>query len=173
MELRAKVLTVSDRVSHGESEDLSGPALVLTLQRAGYVIVEHRLVADGLDSVSAALREMAHDFSGLLITTGGTGFSPRDLTPEATLSVLEREAAGFGELMRATNAFGALSRARAGTLGSCLIVNTPGSPNGATESLTALLALLPHALEVLTGESVRHPPDTGGSTAISSSGPTP
>jgi molybdenum cofactor synthesis domain-containing protein len=172
MTRQTKVLTVSDRVSHGERHDLSGPDLEQVLTKAGFDIVERRQVPDGLESVASALREMSDGFAGLIVTTGGTGFAPRDNTPEATLSVLEREAPGFGELMRATSPWGALSRARAGVVGRCIIVNTPGSPKGATESITALLDLLPHALDVVTGDGDHHPPETGGTTAISSSDPT-
>ncbi len=168
MNLSAKVLTVSDRVSAGEGVDTSGPVLVAVLERAGFVVIELRLVPDGLEPVASALREMAHDFRGLIVTTGGTGFSPRDLTPEATLQVLEREAPGFGERMRTTHPLGPLSRSRAGTVGECLIINTPGSPRGAEECLTSLLELLPHALEVLVGSVEHHPPATGGNTATSS-----
>lgn len=164
----AKVLTVSDRVSAAQSEDLSGPALVARLEAAGYRVVEARLVPDGIEPVSTALREMTRDFAGLVVTTGGTGFSPRDLTPEATLLVLEREAPGFGEAMRATNPFGPLSRGRSGIVGRCVVVNTPGSPSGALESLEALLEILPHALDVLAATAEGHPPETGGSTATSS-----
>ena len=171
MGLRAKVLTVSDRSSSGERPDLAGPALRDRLREVGYEIVEMRIVADGLESVAAALREMAHEFVGLIVTTGGTGFSPRDLTPEATLMVLDREAPGFGELMRKTHPLGPLSRSRAGTAGATLIVNTPGSPTGAIECLDSLIDLLPHALAVLHNEH-HHPPETGGKTATSSSAPT-
>ena len=168
VELRAKILTVSDGVSAGVREDLGGPALAARLTQAGYDVVELRIVPDGLDSVADALREMAAEFAGLVVTTGGTGFSPRDLTPEATMTVIDREAPGFGEVMRATNRFGPLSRARCGTAGRCVVVNTPGSPRGAVESLDALIEMLPHALEVLTGEGAVHPPDTGGRIATSS-----
>ena len=168
MQLRAKVLTVSDGVSAGAREDVGGPALVARLDAAGYDVIELRVVPDGLESVEAALRDMTALFSGLVVTTGGTGFSPRDLTPEATLRVIEREAPGFAEVMRATNKFGPLSRARCGTVGHCIVVNTPGSPHGAVESLDALLEMLPHALEVLGGASVPHPPETGGRMATSS-----
>ena len=168
MELRAKVLTVSDAASAGERDDISGPALVELLRESGFEVVDHRIVNDGVAPVATALREMAGGFAGLLVTTGGTGFSPRDLTPEATLQVLEREAPGMSEAMRATSEFGPLSRGRAGTLGRCVIVNTPGSPRGACESLRALLGVLAHAIELLAGEGAQHPPETGGSTATSS-----
>lgn len=172
MTLRAKVLTVSDSVSAGERVDSAGPALTARLSDAGFDVVERRLVADGVESVSSALRELASGFAGLIVTTGGTGFAPRDLTPEATLSVIEREAPGFGEVMRATSPFGALSRARCGTLGASLILNTPGSPTGALECLDSVIGLCEHALNLLAGTADSHPPETGGTTAISSEGPT-
>jgi molybdopterin biosynthesis enzyme MoaB len=94
---------------------------------------------------------LAQDFTGLVVTTGGTGFGPRDLTPEGTLAVLERQAPGLAEAMRAVNPLGRLSRGTAGTVGRCLVINTPGSRAGAVESLTAVLDVLPHALELLAG----------------------
>lgn len=167
--LAAKILTVSDSVVAGDRVDSAGPRLVVRLEGAGYQVVEQRLVADGIEPVSSALLEMARDFSGLIVTTGGTGFSPRDLTPEATLLVLEREAPGLAEAARLTNPLGRLSRARAGTIGTALILNTPGSPGGALEYLEAVLDVLAHALELLAGDAGDHqPPEMGGRTAISS-----
>lgn len=168
MTFDAKILTVSDSVAAGHRDDLAGPLLAERLRRDGFDVVEIRVVPDGVESVATALGELAHDFAGLIVTTGGTGFSPRDLTPEGTMQVLDREAPGFGEVMRATSPFGPLSRAKSGTAGQSLIVNTPGSPKGAVESLDAVLALLPHALELLFGHRDPHPPETGGSTSISS-----
>lgn len=168
MALVAKILTVSDSVSSGTRADTASPQLAQRLGEAGFDVIERRLSPDGVDPVAGALREMCDGFSGLVLTTGGTGFSPRDLTPEATGAVLERDAAGFAELMRATSPFGALSRGRCGTRGRCLILNTPGSPRGALESLEAVLGLLPHALELLEVGTSDHPPDTGGSTTSSS-----
>ncbi len=164
----AKILTVSDGVHAGQRVDAAGPSLAARLADAGYDVVDRRVVPDGSESVSAALREMASGFAGLIITTGGTGFSPRDLTPEGTVAVLDREAPGLAEAMRAVNPLGRLSRGRAGTLGRCVVVNTPGSPKGALESLDAVLDVLGHALELLGGEASPHPPDTGGTTATSS-----
>ncbi len=168
MTLFAKILVISDSLASGERVDVSGPLLHQRLVAAGYEIVELRVVPDGLDSVAEALNDLARNFAGLVVTTGGTGFAPRDLTPEATRSVLERPAPGFDELMRATHPLGALSRGSSGAIGSALVLNTPGSPKGAVESLEAVLALVPHALELLSGRDSAHPPAIGGSTATSS-----
>lgn len=164
----AKILTVSDSVHAGVREDTAAPQLATSLLAAGFDVVELRVVPDGVESVAGALGEMAAGFAGLVLTTGGTGFAPRDLTPEGTLRILEREAPGFGDVMRATSPFGPLSRSRAGTVGRALILNTPGSPKGALESLAAVLPLLAHALELLAGEAGTHPPEMGGRTASSS-----
>lgn len=167
VDLAAKILTVSDSVVAGGREDTAGPRLAILLEEHGYAVVERRAVADGIESVALALREMTTNFSGLLVTTGGTGFSPRDLTPEATMKVVDREAPGLAEAMRTASPLGRLSRARAGTIGHCLILNTPGSPRGATEYLEAVLDVLAHALELLSGDqNQQHPPEIGGSTAI-------
>jgi molybdenum cofactor synthesis domain-containing protein len=168
MDFAAKVLVVSDSVSSGEREDLAGPLLTTKLEEAGYTVFELRVVPDGVESVADALHSFIDGFSGLIVTSGGTGFSPRDLTPEGTLRVLDREAPGLSEAMRLVNPLGRLSRSRAGTAERTLILNCPGSPKGAVESLGAVLDILPHALELLLGESAPHPPDIGGSTAISS-----
>jgi len=158
MTLAAKVLTVSDGVVAGTREDRSGRRLVERLTAAGFGVVDHRIVADGVETVSGALVDMAAGFAGLLITTGGTGFGPRDLTPEATWEVLERRAAGLAEAMRQANPpKGRLSRGLAGTVGQCLVLNTPGSSAGAIESLEAVLEVLPHALDLLAGRPTGHP----------------
>jgi molybdopterin adenylyltransferase len=156
--VKAKVLTVSDGVVAGTREDRSGAALVERLTAAGYQVVEHRAVADGTDSVTAALRELTDGFAGLIVTTGGTGFGPRDLTPEGTSAALDRQAPGLAEAMRLANpAMGRLSRGTAGTRGECLVLNTPGSTSGAVECLDAVLDVVPHALELLAGIPTRHP----------------
>ncbi len=152
----AKVLTVSDGVAEGVREDQSGDALVARLQAAGATVVERTVTADGVEKVADALRNLSRGFSGLLITTGGTGFGPRDCTPEGTRKVIDHEAPGLVEaIRRASDAdgrgFGMLSRAVAGTLGQCLIVNTPGSRSGAIEALEVILPVLPHALDLLAG----------------------
>jgi molybdenum cofactor synthesis domain-containing protein len=156
--LLAKVLTASDGVVHGTREDRSGAALVERLRGAGFEVAEHRAVADGVESVGGALADMTRRFSGLVVTTGGTGFGPRDLTPEATRTVLEREAPGLAEAMRlaAPRGLGRLSRGIAGTVGRTLVLNTPGSPAGAVESLEAVLDVLPHALRLLADEPTAH-----------------
>jgi molybdenum cofactor synthesis domain-containing protein len=148
----AKVLTVSDGVIAGTRDDTSAEAVAALLGGAGYVVVERRVVADGIDGVAAALTELTDGFEGLVVTTGGTGFGPRDLTPEGTRAVLEREAPGLAEAMRLVSPLGRLSRAVAGTRGAALILNTPGSSAGAVETLGAVLDVLPHALELLRGE---------------------
>jgi len=150
--LLAKVLTVSDGVVAGTREDKSGAALIDRLTAEGFVIVEHRVVADGIQTVGEAVFEMSEGFNGLVVTTGGTGFGPRDLSPEGTRMVLDREAPGFAEEMRAVNPLGRLSRAIAGTRGQALVVNTPGSTSGAIECLEAILDVIPHAIRLLAGD---------------------
>jgi molybdopterin adenylyltransferase len=150
-ELRAKVLTVSDGVVAGTRDDRSGAALVARLEAAGFAVVDHRVVADGREVVGEAVIELADGFAGMIVTTGGTGFGPRDLTPEGTKVVLDREAPGLAEAMRLVNPLGRLSRGVAGTRGRSLILNTPGSPNGAVECLEAVLDVVPHAVRLLAG----------------------
>ncbi|HEX5945596.1 MAG TPA: MogA/MoaB family molybdenum cofactor biosynthesis protein [Acidimicrobiales bacterium] len=147
----AKVLTVSDGVADGTREDRSGAALAERLDAAGFEVVERRVTADGIDAVASALRSLTSGFSGLVVTTGGTGFGPRDLTPEGTRAVLEREAPGLAEAMRLVSPLGRLSRASAGTVGQALVLNTPGSSKGAVETLDAVLDVVPHALDLLAG----------------------
>jgi molybdopterin adenylyltransferase len=155
--LAAKILTVSDGVIAGTREDRSGQALAELLSANGYDIVERRVCPDGADSVEETLRELVAGFAGLVVTTGGTGFGPRDLTPEGSARVIERAAPGLGEAMRTVSPLGRLSRAIAGAAGSCLVLNTPGSPAGAVECLGAVLDVLPHALELLAGDATHHP----------------
>jgi molybdenum cofactor synthesis domain-containing protein len=153
---RAKVLTVSDGVADGSRDDRSGRALVERLTEAGYEVVEHRVCADGVESVASALRELTDGFAGLVVTTGGTGFGPRDLTPEGTRAVVEREAPGIAEAIRRVSdgegrGFGMLSRGVAGTRGQALVCNLPGSAGGAREGLDVVLPIAAHALDLLSG----------------------
>jgi molybdopterin adenylyltransferase len=154
--LRAKVLTVSDGVAHGTRDDASGRALVEQLTDAGFEVVEHQVTADGADAVAAALGEMTGGFAGLVVTTGGTGFAPRDQTPEGTRRVVERDAPGLAEAMRLVSPFGRLSRGVAGVVGSAIVCNTPGSPKGCVEQLGAVLDVLPHALRLLHEAPTSH-----------------
>jgi len=132
------------------------------LQNNGYEVDAVVVVADDCDAIATAIENGTGDGARLVVTTGGTGIAPRDVTPEATMRVCERVVPGFGELMRSTSLqktpMAALSRAQAATRGSALILNLPGSVSGAKENLQAVMHLIPHALELLTGERVeRHP----------------
>ena len=151
--LLAKIVTVSDGVIAGTRDDKSGAALQERLVAEGYEIVERRQIADGIESVAEALIDLAAGFNGLILTTGGTGFGPRDLTPEGTKIALEREAPGLAEAMRLCNpkGLGRLSRALAGTRGEALILNTPGSTKGCVETLEAVLDVVPHAIDLMAG----------------------
>jgi molybdenum cofactor synthesis domain-containing protein len=153
------VLTVSDRCSRGETVDESGPALVrMAQERFGGMVLPLECVPDETERIAAQIRRWASAPSppDVVLTTGGTGLAPRDVTPEATLSVIERRHSGLMELIRrrcyekTPRAY--LSRGEAGTLNRTLVINLPGSPRGATESLDALADILPHAIETLRGE---------------------
>lgn len=140
----------------GTREDLSGAALEEVLTGNGFDVVERRVVADGVQPVANALRAMSLGFGGVVVTTGGTGFSPRDVTPEATQEVIHRDAPGLAEAMRLVSPLGRLSRGIAGTCESTIILNTPGSPKGARECLEAVIDVLPHALALLVGAPTEH-----------------
>lgn len=154
--LYAKVLTVSDGVFHGVRDDTGGRGLATHLAARGFEIVEHRTTQDGADQVATVLMEMSEGFAGLIVTTGGTGFAPRDQTPEGTVAVIERDAPGLAEAMRLVSPFGRLSRGVAGIRGRTIICNTPGSPTGTIEQIDAVLDVLPHALRLLHSDPTEH-----------------
>jgi molybdopterin adenylyltransferase len=152
--LIAAVLTISDSAHRGTRADASGPAVTARLEAAGFQIGDHRIIPDERSEIAHHLRQTTAD---LIVTTGGTGIALRDVTPEATRDVIDREIPGFGELMRSrgleSTRFAPLSRAIAGTRGNTLIINLPGSPKGAIESLDAVLGLVPHVLDLLNGRT--------------------
>ncbi|HEX5368483.1 MAG TPA: MogA/MoaB family molybdenum cofactor biosynthesis protein [Dehalococcoidia bacterium] len=163
MAIRAGVLTVSDKGSRGERVDTAGPAVAAMLREAGMEVVETAVIADIRWEIAPLLKRWADEVQiELILTTGGTGLSPRDVTPEATLDVAERQVPGIAEVMREegrkSTHLAALSRAVVVTRGHSLIVNLPGSERGARESLQAVLELLPHAVELLQGDAgEQHP----------------
>jgi molybdopterin adenylyltransferase len=158
--IKAVVLTISDSASRGEREDLSGPAVVSELQSLQAEVVATEILPDEREQIAALLRQYADDgAANLILTTGGTGLGPRDVTPEATRDVIEREAPGLAELMRAESVkitpLAALSRSVCGARGRTLIVNLPGSVRGARENFQAIARLLPHAIALLSEERMK------------------
>jgi molybdopterin adenylyltransferase len=155
--LRFGILTLSDRSFRGERPDASGPALADLIRAGGWSVVKQALLPDDESAIREALVEWADGGEvDVILTTGGTGFAPRDVTPEATRRVIQREAPGLAEAMRAESLkktpHAMLSRAVAGIRGRTLIINLPGSPKGAVENLQTVLPVLPHAVQVLTDE---------------------
>ncbi len=157
--MKIGVLTISDRGSRGEYQDLSGPLAVKIIEeRTGWMVVKTAVVPDDLDTISNTLTAWSDaDGLNLILTSGGTGFAARDITPEATVRVIERNAPGIAEALRADSLkitkHAMLSRAVAGIRGKTLIINMPGSPKAVRENLAVLLPILPHALELLDGNS--------------------
>jgi molybdopterin adenylyltransferase len=160
--IRVAILTISDSVSRGEREDLSGPKLRERVEALGWTLGVHEVIPDERERIASRLRELADAGEArIILTTGGTGVALRDVTPEAARDVIEREIPGLGEVMRADGRMktplAVLSRSVAGTRGRTLIVTLPGSPKGAVESLDAVAGLLPHIVDLLEGRTEHVP----------------
>jgi len=154
MNLRVAILTASDRSARGERPDLSGPALAEIVRATGWTVIDQRILPDDINILSGQMKNWADSGQvDIILITGGTGFAPRDVTPEATRAVMDREAPGLAEAMRQASMqktpHAMLSRAVTGIRGKTLIVNLPGSPKGAVENLQVVLTVLPHAVELL------------------------
>ncbi len=155
--IRVGIITVSDRSSRGEREDLSGPEIRRWAERMGHSVEAESIVPDERERIQAELIDYASRGIDLILTTGGTGFAPRDVTPEATLAVIDRAAPGFAEAMRhrslAITPHAMLSRAVAGIRGASMIINLPGSPKAVRENLEVIEKAVPHAVELLRGRA--------------------
>ncbi|HKA18324.1 MAG TPA: MogA/MoaB family molybdenum cofactor biosynthesis protein [Blastocatellia bacterium] len=166
VEIVAAVITISDSASRGEREDRSGPALVTELEKLGARVAATEIISDDRALISSKLRDYAdRDDINLILTTGGTGFAPRDNTPEATREVIEKEAPGLAELMRLKSLdqtpLAPLSRSVCGIRGRTLIINLPGSTRGAVENFTAIRSTLPHGIDLLSDRPERISNDGG------------
>jgi molybdenum cofactor synthesis domain-containing protein len=152
----AAILTISDSCSQGTRDDLSGPALAAILLEKGFNLISTDIVPDDRGRIAATLIQMC-EVAQLVVTTGGTGLSPRDVTPEATASICDKQVPGIAELMRTEGLkqtpLASLSRGIAGTRAKSLIINLPGSPKGTAASLNSVLHLIPHALDLLSGKT--------------------
>jgi molybdenum cofactor synthesis domain-containing protein len=160
--IRAAVITISDSAHQGTREDQSGPAVATRLQEKGFEVAGRRVIPDEREEIARSLRQLVERGSAqVILTTGGTGITPRDVTPEATRDVIDREIPGIGELMRskglASTPFSVLSRGLAGTKDGVLIINLPGSTRGAVDSLDAILELVPHVLDLINGRTGHTP----------------
>jgi molybdopterin adenylyltransferase len=159
--VNAGILTISDKGSCGEREDLSGPVIREELDKAGIAVVCSDVVPDDVPVIAAVLKQWADGGEvDVVLTTGGTGLARRDVTPEATLSVIDREVPGFAEAMRAMSLektpMAVLSRAVSGLRGDCLIINMPGSPKAVRECLEVVMPAIPHAVEIIKGVVTEH-----------------
>ena len=155
------ILTISDKGWHGQRQDKSGEVIKDSLSLLDSRVVKYEIIPDEREIISSKLVEWANEGSvDVILTTGGTGLSQRDVTPEATLSIVDKVVPGFAEVMRAesfrTTPFTVLSRAVAGVKGKCLIINLPGSPKGVQECLETILPAIPHAVEIIKGEVTEH-----------------
>lgn len=154
--MTAAILTISDSASQNKRDDLSGPAIAAILLEQGYNLISTDIVPDDRGRIAATIIHMC-EVAQLVVTTGGTGLSPRDVTPEATASICDKQVPGIAELMRSEGLkqtpLASLSRGICGSRGKSLIINLPGSPKGATASLNAILHLIPHALDLLAGKT--------------------
>ncbi len=158
MKIKAAILTMSDKGSKGEREDLSGPAIKDFIEPYGYEVVDYKIIPDDFDIIRKEIKRIAdEDIANVLFTTGGTGFSQRDVTPEATKAVCPREVPGIPEAMRAASMQitdkAMLSRAAAGIRKNTLVINMPGSPKAVVESLEVIIKPLRHGIEILVGEA--------------------
>ncbi len=160
-QIRAGVITISDKGAAGEREDVSGPLLADGLREMGAVVVRQTIVPDEMDAIREVLISLADEEQvDLVLTTGGTGATPRDITPEATRTVIEREMPGLAEMLRFTGyrktPLAVLSRGISGIRGQTIIVNLPGNPNAVRDGLEVLAAVLPHAVKMVRGRDTEH-----------------